>query len=65
MWQASVFNECWADFNSLQMWDVLKFFWQYKSGSLFALFLVVCWFLWWDRNRTQFDGGALPVDFVN
>ena len=38
VWQVSVFWECWGEFKSLQLWDVLTFMWQYKSGSLFFSF---------------------------
>lgn len=40
------------------------FFFKYDGGSKFHLFLIICWFLWWDQNVWIAEGVQLEPYFM-
>ena len=62
VWLCSSLRDCWAELRVLNFWDALAFVWDYKDGTLASLFLVLCWFIWWDRNSVLFGGRGLEAE---
>ena len=55
MWSVSPFRTCLNFFKFPNIWEILRFFWLHNNGSYFRLLVVMCWFLWWGRNRWKFE----------
>ena len=64
VWLRSVFRDYWVQFQSLCFWDAIKFFWQVQCGQLLPYFLVMCWFIWWDRNKWKFEQQNLEAEVL-
>lgn len=61
----SSFSSLWLEFGSRGVWDaVVFFFFKYDGGSKFHLFLIICWFLWWDQNVWIAEGVQLEPYFM-
>lgn len=44
-----------SEFCSLTFQDAISFFWHVDDGSLGSIFLILCWWIWWDRNKVLFE----------
>ena len=47
----SIFSDVWLDFKDCNAWDAISFFRNFRGGVRLPLFIVMCWLIWWDRNK--------------